>query len=218
MVKIKCKKFLKSVNKAKTQALIISERGIKMISDEQLIRLVLNKEEDAITYLVERYKTPLYTFTLNLCKDKYEAEELFQDTWVKVFTNLEQYKEKNFKNWIISICLNLYRDKYRKKKRWLNKVTDFFKDTTEKDNTLNNVKEDSSIDDVMVATENSQILKTCLNELNDDYRIPVILYYFEEKTYQEISEILNIPIGTVKSRLNSAKKKLKIEMEARNFE
>lgn len=189
-----------------------------MISDEQLIRLVLNKESDAITYLVERYKTPLYTFTLNLCKDKYEAEELFQDTWVKVCTNLEQYKEKNFKNWIISISLNLYKDKYRKKKRWLNKITDFFKDSTEKDNALNNVPEDSSIGDMVVATENSQLLKICINQLNDDYRIPVILYYFEEKTYKEISEILDIPIGTVKSRLNTAKKKLKIEMEARNFE
>lgn len=189
-----------------------------MISDDQLIRLVLNKETDAITYLVERYKTPLYTFILNLCKDKYEAEELFQDTWVRVFTNLEQYKEKNFKNWLISISLNLYRDKYRRKKRWLNKITDFFKDNTEKDNALNNVQEDCFIDDMVVVAENSKLLKICLGQLHDDYRIPVILYYFEEKSYQEISEFLGIPIGTVKSRLNSAKKKLKIEMEARNFE
>lgn len=185
-----------------------------MFEDKDIIRLYFNGDKNCLDILIERYKLPLYRFCHNLTLKRDEADDLFQETWLKAIQKLNTFDvNRSLLSWLYSICINSYKDKYRKKKRWLNKLKEYFSaDTMEMD--MNSIQSSVPIpEDLIILSEEKLRLKKCLNELDDIFRIPLILFYFKELSYSDISEILFIPIGTVKSRLNLGKKKLKERME-----
>lgn len=162
------------------------------------------------------YSPYIYRLCRRLCKNKFDADDLFQNTWMKIYKSINNYDINNkFENWIYTICLNTYRDSYSKKKKLLSKVKDLFSSTEEKDIEINKVCDlsQSTGNEVLSKMESDKI-HSYVNELKDIYRIPIILFYFKDLSYADISEITEVPIGTVKSRLSSAKGKLKIMMEA----
>ena len=112
----------------------------------------------------------------------------------------------------------IHRDRYRKAKRWLNKFMDFFSNE-EKEAELSNVQSSGlSPDEQAVDNGLQKNLTDSINSLEDTFRIPIILFYFKELRYEDIAEILDIPSGTVKSRLNAGKSKLRKLMEVKNYE
>ena len=184
------------------------------IDDIYIFQVYSNDKEKALKLLVEKYSNSLYKFSLHLCKDLKETEDLFQDTWVKVFKKLEKFNiDKRFETWLFTIAINTYKDGYRKKKRWLNRVKDYF-DNDEKDREMAMVPSGEGLPqrDIIKSEEKEQI-RSAVNKLKDEYRILVILYYFERLSYSEISEMLSIPEGTIKSRLNKGRKLLKDYLE-----
>lgn len=182
-----------------------------MLDDTQIIDIYLNGNREALNILIERYKTALYRFCYHLTSNKQEADDLFQDTWVKAVEKIRQYdNSRAFNVWLFSIAMNNYRDKYRKAKRWLSKLTDVFGENIQ--------SEEPTAAEHVEGKEVKDLLVKCINELKDSYRIPLILYYYKEISYEDIAKILDIPLGTVKSRLNSAKKKLKEIMEVKGIE
>lgn len=164
--------------------------------------------------IIQRYKDPLYHLCIHLCKGKSAADDLFQDTWVKVLGNIQHFdSERSFKNWLFTISTNLYRDRWRKYKRWLHRVKDYY-DTDILARELENFKESTPGPvENLLDREQARQLHNCLGELPDKLRIAVILYYFQELSIQEISEILGIPPGTVKSRLYGARTQLRNLLE-----
>lgn len=181
-----------------------------MFDDKELIKSYRNGNENSIDILINKHKNLLYNLSNKLTENSYDADDLFQETWVKVFKNIDRYDEnKSFETWIYTICINTYKDKYSKKKRWLNIIKDYF-NNEDKDGVFKNATENKLLPEQEVVKEekNSLLLKE-INKLNDTYRIPLILFYFKDISYKEISNILDIPTGTVKSRLNYGKKKLK---------
>lgn len=77
--------------------------------------------------MIDIYKDDLYKLCLKLTNNKIDADDLFQDTWLKIYNNFYKLDEqKSIKNWIYTVCINTYKDVYSKKKRWLNIITDFF--------------------------------------------------------------------------------------------
>lgn len=180
-----------------------------MKEHKKIIESYLNGNRYAVDLIIDEYKSPLYRLCIKLTKDNVDADDLFQDTWMKIFKNLNKYNpSKSFENWIYTICINLYRDRYNKKKRWLNIIKDYFSNESKK-NDFRKISDDSNPLDNVVENEESTKIKDSLNKLNNKYRIPLILYYFKDISYKEISEILCIPIGTVKSRIHTGKEKLK---------
>lgn len=161
------------------------------------------------------YSPYIYRLCKRLCKNKFDADDLFQNTWLKIYKSLNNYDCNNkFENWIYTICLNNYRDHYTKKKKLLSKVKDLFSSAEEKDIEMNKICDPSpNTDDKVISNLDCDIIRNYVNELKDIYRIPIILFYFKDLSYADISEITKVPIGTVKSRLSSAKAKLKIMME-----
>ena len=161
------------------------------------------KNIDVLTLetLYEMYKNQIYTLCLRLTRSKLHADDLFGDTWIKVvekFANIK--KEKNPINWIYTVCLNIYRKSAPKWK----KIND-----AENDVVLENFGNTFSVEEIMVKQETMRQLQKAVSSLNDKYRIPIILFYFRDLSYNEISEIMKLPMNTVKFRLNHAKELLK---------
>ncbi|MFA9399116.1 MAG: sigma-70 family RNA polymerase sigma factor [Clostridiaceae bacterium] len=179
--------------------------------------LILKVQDNkrAFDEIMEIYSPSIYKLSIRLCKNKFDADDLFQITWLKIFKNLEKYNCNNsFENWIYTICLNNYRDKYTKEKKLIGKVKTLFSSTQEKDEELNKINDPSKcVDNLIISKIDSSKIRQYVNELPDIYRVPIILYYFKDLSYKDISKILTVPVGTIKSRLNMAKTKLKKMME-----
>lgn len=190
-----------------------------MLEDAEIVRRCSEGQIDLIEILIEKYKSQLYKLCLHLTNNNYESEDLFQDTWVKAVKNIGKCNaEKSFYMWLYTIALNLYRDRYRKKKRWLSKVKEYF-DTDKKEELINNFKSNYMLpEDKLLQNYEKAKLKTLINNLNDKLRIPIILFYFKDMSLDNIAEVLDIPAGTVKSRLNTARNKLRKMMEVEDYE
>lgn len=184
-----------------------------MLSDADIIIRCRAGQIELFDLLVERYKGNLFGFCIKLTGKTHDAEELFQDTWVKVMKNIEKYQDKGkFLAWLLTICVNLYKDKRRKNSYIWNKVIGIFKNDEEED-FVEISKKTSLQDEVIVKSETERKLREQIISLDDIYKIPILLFYYREFGINEISDILEIPAGTVKSRLSKAKSILKEKME-----
>lgn len=162
--------------------------------------------------LIETYKDMVYDLSVRLTKSHMEAEDLFQDTWLKIAKNIEKInKESNVKNYIYTVCINTYKNKYSKDKRWLSIIKDYFT-TEEKELVINNASDELNILEDMCFKYDEDMIKKSIDKLKDIYKIPIILFYYKDYKYEEIANILLIPIGTVKYRINMAKRILKKEL------
>ena len=133
-----------------------------------------------------------------------DAEDLFQTTWEKVIKGYSKYdRSRPFDKWLWSVCVNAHRDMLRNPFR---RYRMNFNTNEEMTETLN------SIPDAKENTEDYVALHIALRKLNPKLREVIALYYFRDFTYAEMSVILGIPEGTVKSRLNSAKNQLRKEL------
>ncbi len=163
--------------------------------------------------LIDRYKDPLYNFCLHLCKARGAADDLFQDTWVRVLANIRSFDlERPFKTWLFTIAANLYKDRWRRHKRWLGILAP--RESHPGEEQIAALAADIPAPcQALMNHEEAVELHNSLERLGNNLRIPIILFYLQELSIQEIAEVLNIPPGTVKSRLHSARGKLKTMLE-----
>ena len=175
-------------------------------TDEELIARFQQGDENAYVELVHRYRNRIMTFVYRFVGDMDQAEDLVQDTFVKVYTHRHYYKEiAKFSTWIYTIAGNLARTELRKKKR--RKVTSLSQmGTEEKDYDLPAVQPDSG---EMVQSEFlEQELQKAIESLPQHFRTVIILRDIQELSYEDISKIVEVPLGTVKSRINRARLQL----------
>ena len=157
-----------------------------------------------INKYIHQHGKRLYGLCVTLCGDKFSADDLYQETWLKVCRKFELYdSSKPFESWITGICVNTYRDELRKRK--ISKIFDGFASTEEKDRAIEEVPQ-SEPDDYSELHE-------AIDRLSSKLRITVILHYFHGFSEVDVSKSLGVPVGTVKSRLNQARKKLRKEFE-----
>lgn len=189
------------------------------VLDDNLIWIIFNTDKvQGLDLFIEKYKTPLYKLCVSLHRNNTNAEDLFQDTWIKAFKYMNDFdRSKNFEPWLFTIAINLYKDNYRKVKRWFSKSIDFF-DTNENALIIDNIKSTTYLpEESYDKCENKQQLQNAINNLKDEFKIVIILFYYNGLKQKEISEILEIPVGTIKSRLNKAKNLLKKYLEDNNY-
>lgn len=178
--------------------------------DEIFINEYLSGNDDAMDIMIDKYKKPLYKLCFNLVKNNFEADDLFQETWIKVIKSINRYKSKNFKAFLYKVCINTYKDQYRRKKRQKNILSLLENEMyTERLQSVNT----SNCERIIVNKEQYDHMLERLNALKDHYRIPIILFYFEGMQYNKIAEILDISMGTVKSRISKGKGMLREVME-----
>ena len=144
----------------------------------------------------------LFAFALRLTRSRQDAEDLMQETTIKAFKYRDRFAEgTNFKSWISTIMRNTFINNYRKAKtrRHLNHTADEVTENIEVKTVVANSGEQNL---------RMQEMKRMLNSIGDLYSVPFLMFY-KGYEYQEIAQHLNIPIGTVKSRIFSARVKMK---------
>jgi RNA polymerase sigma-70 factor (ECF subfamily) len=177
-------------------------------SDEELVRLTLDNQDNFL-YLVDRYKGKLISYIRRLTNINYEdAEDILQEVFIKVYLNLNDFNDDlKFSSWIYRITHNQVISSHRKLKARPEGYAVGIDDQAAR-----NLAADIDI----VAGADLQITKAnifkILNQLDDKYREVLVLKFLEEKNYQEISDIIKKPPGTVASTINKAKQEFRKEL------
>ena len=179
-----------------------------VLRDEDLIAHFQNGDKDAFNQIVLRYKDKLTNFIYRYTYDIDSAEDLAQDTLLKVYINKDSYKEiAKFSTWIYTIASNLAKTELRKiKRRKTFSVSELSSDDQE---FIIHKKDSASFEDVEDTNLSENILQKSIAMLDNEFKNIIILRDIQELSYEEISKILQIPLGTVKSRINRGRFKLK---------
>jgi len=172
------------------------------INDQVYIDKILNGDSNAFAVLVDRYKDLVYTLAIRMVKNKEEAEEVAQDTFIKAYKSLAKFKgESKFSTWIYKVAYNTSLDQLKKIKRQYNTVAiDAYTEHQVKtiDNALDKIEEQ----------EKQQAIKACLDLLPGEDSFLLTLYYFEELSLDEISKVIGLKPNNVKVKLFRCRKKL----------
>lgn len=175
-------------------------------TDEELMAQFQAGNEYAYLDLVKRFKDRLFTFIYRFVNDEALAEDLVQDTLVKVYTHRHSYREiARFSTWIYTIAGNLARTELRKRKR---RATFSMSSLGSSDREYEFPSTDYAPAADLEGKQTEQHIRMALAKLPLHFRTVVILRDVQELSYEEISKIMKIPLGTVKSRVNRARLRL----------
>ncbi len=178
------------------------------IDDQHYINLIINGDTNAFTVLVGRYKDLVYTLTLRMLKNREEAEEVSQDTFIKAYKSINRFKgDSKFSTWIYRIAYNTSLDRLKKNRKHFNDVAiDEFTEHHVKtiDNALNQLETE----------ERNQAIQKCIVQLPSDDAFILTLYYFEDQSLDEISKVIGLTPNNVKVKLFRSRKKLATIMKA----
>ena len=187
---------------------------IDKFSDEELIAKFKEGDRSSYTELVNRYKDKIINFIYRFMGDLTSSEDLAQDTFIKVYIQKDSYREiAKFSTWLYTIAGNLAKTELRKiKRRKTYSVSALSKNEREF------IIRDSSVDVKEKNDEKeSNFLQKSIMELDQDFRTIIILREIQELSYESISKILKLPLGTVKSRINRGKIKLRDILKRRGL-
>ncbi len=173
----------------------------KLLTDEDIVAKITGGDIDAYGELMSRYEQKLLRYVIYLTREQIPADDVVQDTFIKAYQNLRGFNPKyKFSSWIYRIAHNEAMNAI-KKERHINRNIDIDEigETSHESDIINEI-------DKKILNTN---LMVCLDGLDNKYREILMLQYFENMKYYEISDILKIPIATVGVRSARAKSKLK---------
>jgi len=176
------------------------------ITDEELIKKFQNGDRSSYNELVFRYKDRILNFIFRFTYDRTAAEDLTQDTFLKLYLKKDSYREiSKFSTWLYTIASNLAKTELRKiKRRKTYSISDLSNSDME-----DKIFTDHHGDNNKIDKNENHLLNISIQELDPDFRIIIILREIQELSYENISRILKLPLGTVKSRINRGKLKLR---------
>ena len=177
-------------------------KNVKKLSDEELVEIVRSKDQELYAELVRRYQDKLMRYASYLIKQEAKAADVVQESLIKAFTNLKSFKtDKKFSSWLYRIVHNQAINQIKKDKKLI---------SLEASGWLAHLptRERSALDDLS-KKEIVHLVNSALKDLPIAYAEPLALYYLEEKSYEEISDILRLPLGTVGTRISRGRVKLK---------
>ncbi|MDE0317587.1 MAG: sigma-70 family RNA polymerase sigma factor [Candidatus Poribacteria bacterium] len=182
-----------------------------IVSDEELMLECSKGDMGAFELLVRRYQDALVNYIYYTINDYHRAEDLAQETFLRVFKNASRYEPKaSFKSWLYTIATNLSKNEIRNRAR---RNTYFLEDMVEEN-------EDVYHSEFMIDTryqpdilyekkERQQLIKKTLKQLPENQRLALTLVTYQELSYEEISDILNCSTGAVKSLIHRARQNMK---------
>jgi RNA polymerase sigma-70 factor (ECF subfamily) len=167
---------------------------LKNLTDEEIVKKVRLENQEFYALLMERYQAKLLRYANNLVKDEQKAKDIVQEAFIKSFVNLNGFDtKKKFSSWIYRITHNVTLNSIKKYHREVPMLENFDFESEE------NLEKDFSQKEIAIAVEK------CLSKIPLLYSEPLALYYIEEKSYEEIGDILKIPQGTVATRISRSK-------------
>jgi RNA polymerase sigma-70 factor (ECF subfamily) len=179
-----------------------------MIDEQSLVKRAKNGDLEAYEEIIKLYDKKVFSLIFNMIRNQDDVEDIAQEVFIKIYRNLKNFKEESsLYTWIYRITVNICIDEMKKRKQVVyldekiqvqdGEIEVQIPDTGKP---LEEIAEDKDIKDRLI---------NCINKLPENARIMIVLRDIKEFSYQEIAEILNLNIGTVKSKINRARNMLK---------
>jgi RNA polymerase sigma-70 factor, ECF subfamily len=163
-------------------------------TDEEVVLYVQSKDQEVYFVIVERYQSKLMRYVNSIVHDEAKASDIVQETFIKAFINLRSFdNKKKFSSWIYRIAHNEAINAIKKNYKEVSFEEDF------------DIQSDENITDNFERKEIELKVGECIKKIPLLYSEPLVLYIIEDKSYEEISDILRIPMGTVATRISRAK-------------
>jgi len=180
-------------------------QDLTKLSDEELVEKIRIENKEYYKYIVLRYQRKLIDYAFYMISDEHKSEDVVQNAFIKAFENLNSFNtKKKFSSWIYRIVHNEAINQVKRQREF-----------TLFDNI--NLEAKHNIEEDFLTKEEVFRVRDCLKKLDLKYKEPLVLLYFEDKKYEEISDILRIPTSTVGVRIRRAKAQLrKICQEKKN--
>ena len=171
-------------------------------NDQLYIERVLKGDTNSFAVLVDSYKDMVFSLALKVMKNREEAEEVSQDTFIKAYRSLKNFKgDSKFSTWLYRIAYHNCMDRLKKVARKYN--TDTIDEVVE-----NKITATDDVMQTIERKERAEIIKECLNDLPEDERSILWFFYFEELSLKEITQVTEYSENNVKVKLHRARKKL----------
>jgi len=187
-------------------------------ADLKVIRRCKRGEEEAFAQILERYRTPIYNLCYRMTRNPEDARDLGQEIFIKVFSLLERYDEEYaFSSWLFRIATNHCIDHLRRNRlRFLSLERDGGYDEEEAEI---QIPDPGPPPDVKLQRREAvERLEEVIAELPPHYRVITLLRHDQELSYEEIAEVLDLPLGTVKARIHRARNMIQQILHARGYE
>ncbi|MBS4220128.1 RNA polymerase sigma factor SigW [Bacillus sp. FJAT-49711] len=178
----------------------------------QRIRDVLKGDQEAFGEIVELFKDKVFQLCFRMLGNRHEAEDIAQEAFVRAYVNIHSFNQgRKFSTWLYRIATNLCIDRIRKKK------PDYFLDAevagTEGLTMYSQIAAEGKSPDSEVETmELQEIVQREILRLPDKYRVVIVLRYIDDLSLNEISEVLEMPLGTVKTRIHRGREALRKQL------
>jgi RNA polymerase sigma-70 factor (ECF subfamily) len=170
--------------------------------DQLYINKVINGDTNAFAYLVDTYKNMVFSLAFKMTKNREEAEEVSQDTFIKAFKNIHKFKgDSKFSTWLYRIAYHACLDAIKKNKNHNNSLEI-------NEVTYNQIK---SVDDILQGIERKErakVMNDCLLKMPEEERSILWMFYFDELSLKEIIEVTNLSEANLKVKLYRARKRL----------
>lgn len=185
-------------------------------SDHALIEAAKNGDEAAFAVIVGRYRNPITNYLYRFLNDYEEAVDLAQETFVRVYFAIERYHtEYAFSTYIYRIATNLAISEIRKRKRrTILSLTGLFQNESDDVTEFQPADKKALPDKTLIDDEQERVIARAIATLPPKYRVPVILRDIEGRSYEEIASILELGLGTTKSRISRARGLLKEKLKS----
>lgn len=176
------------------------------------IRQIRNGDQSAFAEIVEIYKDKVFQLCYRMLGNRHEAEDISQEAFIRAYVNIHSYDiNKKFSTWLYRIATNLSIDRIRKKK------PDYYLDAeiagAEGLTMYSQVAADVKLpEDEVESLELKELIQAEILKLPDKYRSVIVLKYIEEFSLKEIGEILELPVGTVKTRIHRGREALRRQL------
>jgi RNA polymerase sigma-70 factor (ECF subfamily) len=187
-------------------------------TDQEIIRQILDGDIDAYAILVNRYSGPLLNLCYRYLQRREEAEDAIQEIFIKAYTGLENWEPRaQFKTWLYRIAINHCLNTVRRQKivhfRSLQQMDQGFYSPQ-----VDRFSQPAGKEEELLREQREKLIHCLLNQLSETHRTVLILYFYQEMSYKEIAETLQVSLSSVESRLFRAKKKLaKILSRQKNY-
>ncbi len=191
-------------------------KNINVLSDNELVALFIEGDENSLHTLIDRHKNKIYSYIMMLVKQQELAEDIFQDTFIKVIDNLKKRKyieNGKFSSWVMRISHNLVIDHFRKKKH----IREISNDAFEYDILNSTEHSESTVEDNIIYEQILSEVKKLVEYLPDNQKEVVRLRHFKGLSFKEIAEETGVSINTALGRMRYALINMRTIVEEKNI-
>ncbi len=187
------------------------------LTDHELVALAQKGNEKAYRELLGRYQRPVFSLIYRMLRDREQSEDLAQETFVRVFNHIDRYDPKyKFSSWIFKIATNLTIDHIRKKEVATVSIDGSRYAVTADEieaSTITVASGDENPEELLEAKELGEEIEGAISKLRPEYKAAILLRHVEGREYQEIAEILSLPLGTVKTYIHRGRNELRDQLQ-----